>query len=519
MESRAIIEVVIGACFVIFYAYYRFSKTRTDDHLPVTPRYLTAMLIYMFISVSIYAILSLAIATGFALHFLDINAFAKDIGKAFSEGNQMPSAYLIAALIMTEGLPRITKLSTVDRNLRISFQRMASLSSMAQSLSAKLRYEAFDLSEARIRTLMASFIAQGFGRRDFQLVDADETRRSQHIWTRISILWDNLAEWRHQPVFSAFLEDHEREMRAIETEHKTLLNKARFCFKLSNAASKNPELARALKDCADHYTVQLKQHLQKLADFMSRGLLTCQRGPARSATITRLGFKTELNHGLSIDNVTLMFLMLFVILICGFGVSRALPGSGPIAGHSQPTVFLLAIMIASIYSIGILFALMAKWHCDRRGKTENAWATYFAMGLAAVAAGSVVSIFVQTILRGGDLEAGFRLFIQEKWSWQLMVFTTTFVTAHLLNRRINRQAPPKGLRWQESAMMGFALFATVIIVGLLQGFPPLNYAMTGAIALAIGLTIGYWIPNWYRGAPRRNRAEIESMIQYARISS
>ena len=63
MENRAIIEFVIGACFVIFYAYYRFTKTRTDDHLPLTPRYLTAMLIYMLISVSIYTLMSLAITT------------------------------------------------------------------------------------------------------------------------------------------------------------------------------------------------------------------------------------------------------------------------------------------------------------------------------------------------------------------------------------------------------------------------------------------------------------------------
>ena len=519
MENRAIIEFVIGACFVIFYAYYRFSKTRTDDHLPLTPRYLTAMLIYMLISVSIYTLMSLAITTGFAMHFLNIDDFAKNIGQVLSEGNRMPSAYLIAALIMTEGMPRIAKLSAVDRNLRISFQRMASLSSMAQSLSAKLRYEAFSLPDARIETLRSSFLGQGFGQRDFQLVDADEATRSQHIWTRISILWDNLDGWRKQPVFSGFLEGHDREMQAIEDEHKRLLSKARFCFKLSNAARNNPELARALKDCADHYTVQLKQHLQKLADFMSRGLLISQRGPARSATIVRLGFKAELNHGLSVDNLTIMFLMLFVILICGFGVSHWLSGAGPLADHNRPTMFILAIMIASIYSIGILCALMAKWHCDRRGKSENAWATYFIMGIVAAVMGSMVSIFVQTVLCGGNIEKGFTLFVSEKWSWQLMVFTTTFFTAHLLNRRIDRQQPPKGLRWQESATMGFALLSAVVIVGLLQEFEPLKYAMTGAIALSIGLTIGYWIPDWYRGAPRRDQREVDNMIQYARIST
>ena len=227
MLDRYIIEFIVGGLFVSIYAFSRFSSTIVDTHLPANTRY-------------------------------------------------------TVALIMTEALPRIKKLGYADRQLRILFQRLASLSSIAQNLSSKFLKEPFNLHESHLKDIEKSFKEWGFDDKDIQI---EVSNRPQHIWTRISLLWISMNKWENAKEYQSFLNSHAQEKDRLKDEFESLSVKAKYCFKLSYAAEKDPEMRRALRDCTRHYMVQLKRHLQKLADFMSRGLLTVKKNNSRVSAI------------------------------------------------------------------------------------------------------------------------------------------------------------------------------------------------------------------------------------------
>jgi hypothetical protein len=514
--DRNTIEFIVGAFFVGIYAFSRFSSTRTDRHLPVSSRYTFALVIYITLTILIYFLLSLVLTAGIALPFIGLREVTDDIRKIFSSENQVLSTQLLVALLMTEALPRVKKLKEADRQLRILFQRMASLSATAQSLSSKFQYEALDLQDGQLRAIEKAMTDQGFETKDIQI---KKDKSPQHIWTRVSLLWSSLSRWEETPVYQMFLNSHSSEMKRLKSENESLANKAMYCFKLSAAAEKDPELHRALSDCTNIYTTQLKQHLQKLADFLSRGLLAAQKGDARSDAIVKMGFKAELNQGLSVDHLTLMFIMLFVIMMIGFGFSRWVADPASQRALISTDSFLKAIMIASIYSIGIVCALMAKWRCDQKGNTKNAWATYFLFAVLASVMGSMVSIFVGTIIKDWNMVEGFERFIAEKWPWQFMVFTTTFFTAFLLNQDVDQKEGVLKNRFWEAGIMAAALLFALFLAGGLMGFSADIYMQTGMIAIVVGFSIGFFIPSWYRGAPRRDKEQLNNMIQYAGLTS
>lgn len=513
--DRNTIEFIVGAVFVGIYAFSRFSSTRTDRHLPVNSRYTIALMIYMTLTILIYFLLSMALTAGIAVPFIGLHAVMDDIRKVFSTEHQVLSTQLLVALSMTEALPRIKKLKEGDRQLRILFQRMASLSATAQSLSSKFQYEALNLRDAQMQAVEKTMIDQGFEIKDMKI---DKDKSPQHIWTRVSLLWSSLNRWEETPVYQTFLNSHSSEMERLKSENEALASKAKYCFKLSAAAEKDPELHRALSDCTNHYTTQLKQHLQKLSDFLSRGLLTAQKGEARSDAITKMGFKAELNQGLSVDHLTLMFIMLFAIMMIGFGFSRWVADPTSQKALISTESFLKAIMIASIYSIGIVCALMAKWRCNQKGNTGNAWATYFLFAVLSAVMGSMVSIFVSTIIKEWNLVLGFERFIGGKWPWQFMVFTTTFFTAFLLNQDVDRKWSVLKNRFLEAGIMAAALLFALFLAGGLMGFSTAMFIRTSIIAMVVGSSIGFFIPSWYRGAPRHNREQVNNMIQYAGLS-
>ncbi len=513
--DRNTIEFIIGAVFVGIYAFSRFSSTRTDRHLPVSSRYTFALLIYITLIILIYFLLSLALTAGIALPFIGLGAVMDDIRKAFSTEHQMLSTQLLVALLMTEALPRVNKLKEADRQLRILFQRMASLSATAQSLSSKFQYEAFDLQDDQLQAVKKTMIDQGFETKDIQI---EEEKSPQHIWTRASLLWSSLNRWEERPVYQVFLNSHASEMKRLKSENESLANKAKYCFKLSTAAEKDPELHKALSDCTNYYTTQLKQHLQKLADFLSRGVLAVQKGDARSDEIVKMGFRAGLNQGLSVDHLTLMFIMLFSIMMIAFGLSRWVVAPAAQQAFISTESFLNAIMIASIYSIGIVCALMAKWRCDQKGNTGNAWATYFLFAVLAALMGSLVSIFVGTIIKDWNMVEGFRRFTGEKWPWQFMVFTTTFFTAFLLNQNVDRKEILLKNRFWEAGIMAAALLFALFLAGGLMRFSASMYMQTGMVAVVVGFSIGFFIPSWYRGAPRYDKEQVDNMIQYAGLT-
>jgi hypothetical protein len=271
--------------------------------------------------------------------------------------------------------------------------------------------------------------------------------------------------------------------------------------------------------------MQLKKHLQKVADFMSCALLNSKKGNARASVISQMGFKAQYNQGLSVDLLTLMFIVILFILLVGFGFSQWASNPETSLLSLSPEQFIKEIMIASIYSIGIVCALMAKKHSDQKGKNSHAWAIYFLMALIAAFMCSLVSIFVNTIIANWNLDYGFKAFFtgiegrSAKWPWQLMVFVTTFITSYLLNQKEVHKISAGKLRFKEASIMVTAILISFFIAGSLMRFTNAQFFSKGLIALAIGFSIGYYIPTWYRGAPKQDKEQIVNKIEYAELRS
>lgn len=525
MEYRAIIEFAVGVLFVSIYAFSRFSNTREKEQIEVSSRYIFALFIYMFLSIFVYFLLWFLITTGIAIPYLGIGALLDNFKDAFSKNNQIVSAQLLAALLMTEALPRIKKASDADNELRVLFQRMASLSSSAQSLSSKFQYEALYLQDDNLKELVKAFSDRELDQKYMQIKDSDENAiKPKHYWTRISLLWISLNKWKKIPEYRTFLNSHSNGFDQIKDEVDSLSKKVKYCFKLSDASENDPELKRALKDCADHYSVQLKKHLQKVADFMSCALLSVKKGKERIAVISQMGYKAEYNQGLSVDLLMLMFIVILLILITGFGFSQWSSNGLTSNRFLQPRQFIIAIMVASIYSLGIVCAIMAKKRCDKKEKDHHAWATYFFTGIIAALIGSIISICVNTILQNWNLVLGLKVFVTgidprpAVWPWQLMVFTTTFFTTFLLNRKGLHQNNALIIRLTEAGSMVTALLLTLFVILNLMGAID-QFFLKGLIVFPIGFSIGYLIPTWYRGAPKLDKDQSISEMEFADLPS
>ena len=506
--DRAIIEFLIGGGFVAFYSFSRFSNDRMEDHLEIKSRYIFALLAYIFFCLILYIALSFIINIGIAIPYLGVDKILADIKNIFSGKNQRISAQLLAALLLTEALPRIKNAATADKKLRILFQRTASLSSTAQNISSKFQYEKPVIDIEKENDLILFFEQQGLDKDDILIVDLSNFDISpKHIWTRISYLWLCMDKWVKEPDFNLFFKSHLNRLDRMRGEFSSLAVKIKNCFELSDAVKQNPELKHALQDCADHYSMQLKNHLQKVSDFMSCSLLNVKKGNARLETIKKMGFSPDYDQGVSFDLIVLLFIGLFVVYIGIFGLLNL---SSNETGEPMEW-FVKSIMISSMIIFSIGCAIVAKKRCDQKGKKKDAYLTYFLWGIVAVVIGSIVSLFMNAIIENWNIIEGFKILVgqsDERSSnlpWQLLTFTISFFIAYLLNRPDPQKVNlTKNLRVKEAILMSFFLFLALIIAGLLMKFTPKQFAQRGVILAIIGFIIGYFIPYWYRGIPKRD---------------
>jgi len=502
--NRTIIEFLIGGGFVAFYSFSRFSNDRMEDHLEVKSRYIFALLAYIFFCLTLYISLSCIINIGIAIPYLGVDIILSDIKNAFSAKNQRISAQLLAALLLTEALPRIKHAATADKKLRILFQRTASLSSTAQNISSKFQYEKPVIDNEKENYIIRSFGQQGLDKDDILIVDSSHYAIiPKHIWTRISYLWICMDEWEKEADFKIFFKSHSNRLGRMKGEFSSLAGKIKHCFELSDAVEKNPELKNALQDCADHYTMQLKNHLQKVSDFMSCSLLNVKKGNARLETIKKMGFSPDYDQGISFDLIVLLFIGLFVVYMGVFGL---------LYSKDEPMEwFVKSILISSIIIFSIACAIVAKKRCDQKGMKKDAYFSYFLWGIVAVVIGSIISLFMNSIIEDWSINEGFKILVGQSdkrgstLPWQLLTFTIAFFTAYLLNRPEPKKVNlTKSLRVKEAILMSFFLLLALIIAGLMMKFTPVQFVQRGVILAFIGFIIGYFIPYWYRGIPKRD---------------
>jgi len=498
------IDYVIGAVFVFIYAIDRISNPKMNMETTTLERYWTMLLFYALASITLYLI---AAST---LQFID-----RDILKLFLPGVEFDSRLstpLFVALIMTILLPKIRVLVNIDEEIRTELRRRASMSSIASNLSHILESSPLQLSEARRDEIIDLLAEQEIEEQD---VIFDYDGSAQYLWTRISILLRSMRNWETDARYRGFIDSHLTEWNRLIEHSEVIEAKAIRCFRLQYVAGKDEKLISALKDCRRHYTGQLSTLLTQICDFMAKAIAQCQPTPkARRDALVAIGINARINVGYTIHQITMVFLMAFVVtLLLPLVIDHVKAFfTGAITDNKGSHTFFKPYMfkIAIGYAIASLIALQMHFRLLRTEMSERnrPWGNYFIAACIAVGLSIVVAFLIDAfslMLGLGKAETIVdipRRFIEASWIYQLRVGVLTFLLCYLLDTPMKRSP-----RMQQ-------LFDTIItsLAMLAVGFFILSYLKTVAPArtpdelrfvigmLVLGAMVGYWLPSSARQA-------------------
>lgn len=486
-------EFCLGATFVALHAYDRFNTPQTNRGSTTAARY--------YIGLSAY--LGLALLTYFVV--------GRYPGLLQAAGGQLPEAMqglapaLVAALVLTVLLEKVPGFSAADRWLRSRIQHLASIPYEARRLSRKLQSCAMSIGpEARERTLQR-LRNSGFQLGDVQFEPADSV---QHLWTRLTVLIDQLQAWAGEARFSGFMWGFAEDRTALEQRYAMLLQKALRRFRMAAELAASPADAKSaeLLDALKAEFREQAQHLHSdLCDFISRAVLQCRLShSARLAELSAVGFHyagDEPEARLSFNRLSTMFVLTAGILLFGMVVAGA-------QGGSFGTLLVKVIMIAIIYCVAIACALYPKdrWSWARRARNgERPTASYLLLGVAAALVGLAVSFITKLALFKLDLDLVVAD-MQRGYPWMLLSFSITVITAFQLD---NPELPNRRLQPLLEGILEAALLAVVAWLTF-EWLKQTGHAaatragflwMLLATTAINGFLIGFLVPSWYRRAP------------------
>jgi len=173
---NTMIDLTLGAVFVVFYAASRFNTPRTNRSSTTAGRYFAGLFCYVLVGLAFYATLA---------HFPHLLAFAL-------QGNEAPSAPwakelsrpLLVALLLTVLLPKLPFLSELDNWIRKRLQDMAAIPYEVRRLSAQLRKGNLDVPEELQAEVRQKLENNGFSVKDINF-EAGRTQVHQVLAVRL----------------------------------------------------------------------------------------------------------------------------------------------------------------------------------------------------------------------------------------------------------------------------------------------------------------------------------------------
>ena len=148
------VDGVIGAVFVLVYAYERFNTPKTNRSMTTWWRFWTFSIIYYISVVFIYVLLAKSTILLQVLASTRVNALA-DFGAGVDVKQIIDSLSpeLVAALFLTILLRRLDFLAKPDDWLRTLFQTMAAIPHAARHIGAEIRRATFSETEDVVNRL------------------------------------------------------------------------------------------------------------------------------------------------------------------------------------------------------------------------------------------------------------------------------------------------------------------------------------------------------------------------------
>ncbi len=495
-------EIVLGALFVVVFAYRRFNTPHTNRSSTTALRYYTAATFYLLFGLALYSVL---------IGFPDLlqQALAVTGTGIFPDWAKRLSSPLLVALMLTVLLPNLPVLSGVDAWIKQLFQSMASIPLEVQLLKARLERARFHVGGAFQTEVTTRLALEGFDPGDiaFESSPGSPGHSPQQVWAKIAVLMTRLEGWKRERKFIGFVTDFADDFAALGERYRQLAARAKKCFELrrSLAAVGGSAEFSGVADYQRDFLTQADELLRSVYDFISRGIL--QSNPtdgSRNLELQKLGFQGYFPRArLSLNQLVCLFvgilllvLSVFVLLQEGARLDKVVPRSA---------------MIATMYVVAVCCAVYPKrrWRFARRsGDGFRPVAYYFAVGILAAVASRLISLLFGFYLKPGMAWVRFL----QTYPWALMSFVTAFVTAFMMDNRPTAVLTRTRLRWIEGLAQAFVTcLSAVVVQQWLHAIRPgraAGSAVTLTLSAIIGFAIGFLVPTWYREAPYRGERRL-----------
>lgn len=508
IETKFGLEITLGAVFVVINAYERFNTPSAHRFTTTVVRYYSAAFIYVALACITFLVLS---------HY---PALLKQIvGEEIPDAIAQLPAPLMVALVLTVLLDKIPIFAVPDRWLRQQLQYVANIPYEARRLSHHLQRDNFTVTEPMRHKIRQQLLSTGFREDDIQF---ERNESPQYLWTKITVLFDHLADWEGRRKFSGFMTEFADEVHRLRQRHAALAQKAKWYLAHSRelpadrADARSLEVAEAYRS---YFRGQTEELFAELCNVLSRGILQCSVvHDKRREALRELGFSGDeaiACSRLSFHQLATLFGVSATVLL--FGLLLASKQASEAFGHQLAIV----LMVATIYCLAIVCALYPKdhWAIARRGAHgERPAAFYLIAGLLAAGSSIVVNFMFKIVLLGWS-KALVDLTVSHPWA--LCSFFTAVSIAYLADNHGDEYGSRQ--RWVEGELQAASMMVTSYLTHLWlmssgyyefrqrdpQQFLP-YLILLGAVN---GFTLGYLVPTWYRRSCQRIAKDSESPAQ------
>ncbi|RPJ14185.1 MAG: hypothetical protein EHM37_06205 [Deltaproteobacteria bacterium] len=502
------IVITLGSTLVLMNAFERFNTPPSNRATTTAARYYTAAAVYLMIYLLAYFLL---------LYYQDLlNLLLKLLNQ--SQFDRSLPASVVGAILLSSILPKVPGFSSGDQKLRRFFQNLAAIPIQALRLSREIYEAPFSVPvefRQRVRDHLAGL---GFDEADIVFEQQDSAKS---LWLKNAILLIQLKDWGEQANFSEFCKERNEHLKRLTERYQKLTGMAQNCFNMVREVgghdTRHP-MEVPVKKFYANFKEQADDLFRELCQLTSQGILKCRltRG-SRYRSLKNMGF--TLSEGarsatLSIHQFLLLFGLLMVLISVNFIILFPTWDRGEKA-------LLMSFMIVSVYSAAVLCTVLLKDKLPGFQRSPGQFppcGAYLAVGLVAVAAGILISLFFKTLIffqaELGGTEALIRAWQEFKlgsYPWMFQAFSTAIIISVLVDYPPPRGIPEKSWRFAEAAIQGGLTMASAFFVrwwlGVIQPGDAVlpNAATVYVVSAVVGTVLGFIVPCWYRQAKLRER--------------
>jgi hypothetical protein len=506
--THEILDVVVGAVFVLFYSAQRFNTPSTNRSSTTWGRYLLGLCPYCLVAVATYLFL-VEVGTPALVGFLGGGSLMPKLEAPLSNP-------LLMALMMTSLLPRLPLLSAIDQWVYKQLQEIAAIPYEVRRLSAVLGKSALTVADEVQADVSRRLRNDGIEEQDIRFTGEPSPPRD---WTLLTALLARVDDWRGDRRMARYLLEQGEALQGIDDRYRALLPKARSCFKLlqeTRATAETDKARFAIQRYADDFVEQVSKLREDVLAFIARGILQADlTDGARNKRLAALGLPAELERPSLTSNqlISLFGVLLVLSLSASVFLTPLLD-----AARARPTTGVLlarAGLLSLVYTVAVGCAVFPKqrWtFAMRKPGQPRPFAFYVVTSAMAVVIAQALGFGFNCVLERSATVAASRWLLT--YPWAAMTAGLTLVTAIL----VDDQPPARWPRWLVSVLEGLCMAAVMVLAArltvgwlaerwelhrsLMPGYSPPSLLNVAAKAGAVGFLVGFLVPRWYRDAPR-----------------